>query len=155
MKKRYLGLFFAMLVLPAEAIHATGSTASPTIDVDVLLRPIARGERITPVDFTPAALPQAETRGALRAADIGDMEAVRPLTAGRIVRAVDVQPVQLVRRGEAVSIEIRRGALTIAAAGRALSNGRQGDPVRVLSTSTGHTIDATVGGPGKVLVALP
>lgn len=155
MKTRYLGLFVALLVLPAEAIHATNSVASPTIDVDVLARPIARGERISAVDFAPASLPNPEARGALRAADIGDIEALRPLTAGRIVRPTDVQPVQMVRRGEPVSIEMRSGALTIAASGRALGNGRHGDPVRVFSTSTGRTIDAVVGGPGKVLVALP
>lgn len=155
MKARYLGLFAALLVLPAEAIQATGSIASPAIDVDVLVRPIARGERISPVDFMPAALPQAEARGALRAADVTEVEALRPLTAGRVVRASDIQPVQLVRRGEPVSIEMRSGALMIAAAGRALGNGRQGDPVRVFSTSTGRTIDAVVGGPGKVLVRLP
>lgn len=155
MRMLYIGLFFAALVLPAKAINAAEGPASPTLNVDTLVRPIARGERIGSADFTPAALPTAQVRGALQAEDIGDVEAVRPLAAGHVVRAADIQPIQLVRRGDPVSIEIRKGALTIAANGRALASGSAGAAVRVFSTTTGRTIDAIVSGPGKVIVALP
>jgi flagella basal body P-ring formation protein FlgA len=58
---------------------------------------------------------------------------------------------KLVRRGQPVTLVVRSGTLTISAQGRALSDGRAGDLVRVVSSSS-RTIDGIVEGPGTVRV---
>jgi len=140
----------AALALVAAPAHAQ---VAPTAEADVLARPVGRGEAFSAADFERGPLPAAQVRGALRASDAIGREATRALAAGSPVRLTDTLPVQLVRRGEPVSILVKSGALTITAPGRALSGGGMGDAVRVFSNGTGRTLDATVSGSGKVLFA--
>ncbi|CAN5417055.1 hypothetical protein BH10PSE15_BH10PSE15_10060 [soil metagenome] len=142
------GLVLA-LSLAAPAVAQVVQTAP----ADVLARPIARGEAFSQDDFVREALPAAQVRGILRAIDAVGKEATRPLSAGSPVRPSDTLPVQLVRRGEPVSILVISGALTISAPGRALSGGGMGEAVRVFSNATGRTLDVVVSGTGKVLFA--
>jgi flagella basal body P-ring formation protein FlgA len=141
---------FAVLALVATPAVAQ---VAPTAEADVLARPIARGEAFSPADFEHGTLSAAQARGALRATDAVGREATRALAAGSPVRLTDTLPVQLVRRGEPVSILVTSGTLTITAPGRALSGGGKGDAVRVFSNATGRTLDAVVSGSGKVLFA--
>lgn len=145
----------ALRLLAVLALVATPAFAqlAPGAEGDVLARPIARGEAFSQGDFERGALPSGQVRGALRATDAVGREATRALSAGSAVRLVDTMPVQLVRRGEPVSILVQSGALTITAPGRALSGGGKGDAVRVFSNATGRTLDAVVSSTGKVLFA--
>lgn len=147
MSARYLLAALALLATPAVA------QVAPTAEADVLARPVGRGEAFSQGDFERGTLPAAQARGALRANDAVGREATRALAAGSPVRLTDTLPVQLVRRGEPVSILVHSGALTITAPGRALSGGGMGDAVRVFSNATGRTLDAVVSGTGKVLFA--
>jgi flagella basal body P-ring formation protein FlgA len=56
----------------------------------------------------------------------------------------------LVKRGEPVSLTIRSGTLLIRAQGRALSDGRRGDLVRVVALPTSRTLDGVVEANGAV-----
>lgn len=85
-----------------------------------------------------ALLGQAEP---LSAADIGLAEPRAPVAAPK-----------LVRRGQPVTVAIRSGALTITAHGRALADGRAGDMVRVV-TSSSRTLEGVVEASGAVRVA--
>lgn len=139
--------------VPAKA--QTVMAAATQVEVDVLSHPVMRGDRITPADFMRRLVSSAEARGVLDAANLFDVEAVRAIPAGRPLRPLDVQPLQLVHRGEPVSILLVSGPLTITASGRALANGRAGDPVRVFSIVTGRTLDGVVAAQGKVQVIAP
>jgi flagellar basal body P-ring formation protein FlgA len=52
-----------------------------------------------------------------------------------------------------VMLTVKSGGLTITAQGRALSDGRRGDIVRVVATPTNRTLDGAVEGPGAVRIA--
>jgi flagella basal body P-ring formation protein FlgA len=67
---------------------------------------------------------------------------------------VDTPPPQrrqhLVERNAIVTMEYRKGALTILAEGRALGAGGMDDRVRVMNISSRVTIEARVTGAGRV-----
>jgi len=136
-----LGSLLALLA--AQALPAP-------VETPVLARIVERGAVITEEDFTVQALPASQARGAMSAKAAGGMEAARRLTAGTVVRANDIIPPRLVRRGEPVTIYVRSGGLLISTSGRALDNGGRGDHVRVVANSTNRTLDAEVEGSGAV-----
>jgi flagella basal body P-ring formation protein FlgA len=80
------------------------------------------------------------------------LEARRPLFAGRVVRASDVQVPRAVRRQEAVTIHFKRGALTLRTEGRAMADGAVGDSVDILLEGRRAPISARIIGPGLVEV---
>lgn len=59
---------------------------------------------------------------------------------------------KLVRRGQAVTLAVRSGTLTITAQGRALADGREGDAVRVVTPSS-RTVEGVVEAGGTVRLA--
>lgn len=144
----------ALLAAQAASVPATPAVAA-TVDTPVLTRIVERGEVISSSDFAPEPLPAAQARGALQPRAANGMEAARRLAAGTVVRASDVTTPRLVRRGEAVTITVRSGGLTITTAGRTLDNGAKGDRVRVVANSTSKTLDAEVEGSGAVRVVAP
>ena len=77
---------------------------------------------------------------------------MRDLSAGATVRPGDLVAPRLVRRGEPVTVALRAGNLVITAAGRALSSGGRGEPVRVVVPATNRTLDGIVEGSGAVRI---
>jgi flagella basal body P-ring formation protein FlgA len=141
------------LVLALAAAPPSSPPAPPLVEVPVLNRTVERGESLSASDFSTEQRPVASARGAIGATATGGMEAKRRLTAGSIVRESDLARPQAVRRGEPVSIVYRVGGLSISTQGRALGAGAVGDPVRVVSLATNHTLDATVQSAGIVRLA--
>ncbi|GAA4009844.1 hypothetical protein GCM10022280_03640 [Sphingomonas swuensis] len=62
---------------------------------------------------------------------------------------------RLVRRGQPVTLLIRSGALRIATAGRALSDGQLGQRIRVVALATRRTLDGVVENNGEVRLFTP
>lgn len=148
------------LICAAVFIALAGpAVASPVpaepVEVPVLARAVEKGETLEEADFTSEQRGPNEVRGALPLSAAVGMEARRRLNVGAVLRASDVMPPQMVRRGEPVNILVARGGLSISAMGRALSGGAVGDQVRVVSTSTNRTLEATVSGPGVVNIMAP
>lgn len=125
------------------------------VAVDVLAHAMSRGSILSAEDFERKPLVPALARSALRVQDVAGMEATRNLAAGSHVRTGDVAPVALVRRGEAVTLVVQTGAITISAPGRALGDGAQGAAVRVVNLATNRTLDGRVEGTARVMVAIP
>lgn len=78
-----------------------------------------------------------------------------PLSAADLGLAeprAEVAAPKLVRRGRPVTLAVRSGALTITAQGRALTDGREGDMVRIV-TSASRTLEGVVEASGAVRVA--
>lgn len=138
-----LALLLAAATATMPATHAT----------PVLARPVERGEILSAEDFVSEEQPGPAVAGALAPAAARGMEAVRRLAPGSIVRAGDVMPPRLVRRGEPVTLTVRAGALTITAQGRALGDGRRGDFVRVVTLAGSRTLEGAVDGPATVRIA--
>jgi len=144
----------AMLATLAVLAPAPAPGAAEA-EADVLARPILRGKLFAQEDFVRKSVSAAMARFALRAQDVAGKEARRALPAGATVRAADVGAPTLVRRGEAVSLVMRSGRLTIAALGRALGDGAAGGLVRVVNLATDRTLDAHVIAAGTAEVRAP
>ncbi|AGH49093.1 flagellar basal body P-ring biosynthesis protein FlgA [Sphingomonas sp. MM-1] len=147
-------LSIALAVAGAPAPAAALPAPPPaTVQAPVLARTIEKGELMSAADFETAPLAPNAARGALPPAAAAGKEAARRLMAGAIVKGTDIVMPRLVRRGEAVTIAVVSGGLTITAPGRALTDGGKGDAVRVVSLSTNRTLDAVVDQPGRVRIA--
>jgi flagellar basal body P-ring formation protein FlgA len=85
-------------------------------------RPIDAGSIITADDLDAPGSPADSPIG---------REAIRRIPAGRTITAYDMRRVLAVRRGSAVAVSYRAGALKIATQGRALGDAALGQPVRV------------------------
>jgi flagella basal body P-ring formation protein FlgA len=80
------------------------------------------------------------------------LEARRSLAAGAILRESDFRRPILIIRNAPVSMEYARGSLIMSAEGRALSNGAEGDIVKVMNSTSKTVLTAIVTGRGKVAV---
>ncbi|MCH4152629.1 MAG: flagellar basal body P-ring formation chaperone FlgA [Sphingobium sp.] len=128
-----------MIALLALAAAASGGT-----EADVLVRPVARGEILRQDDFTRQGMSPAAARYALRAEEAAGKEAKRALPVGIALRASDIGPPTLIRRGDAITLLFRDGRLTISAPGKALSAGSAGAPIRIVNLASDRTLDARV-----------
>lgn len=87
---------------------------------------------------------------------ISDIESVagkasqRPLRAGQVVQKRLLAEATIVKRGDVVQIEARRGPVQVSASGEALEAGRRGDVVRVRNTTTSKVIRARIVDAGVV-----
>jgi flagella basal body P-ring formation protein FlgA len=72
------------------------------------------------------------------------VKAGEPLTAWVVAEPVDI------KQGAAVSLVVRRGALTISADGTSLEDARVGDTVRVVNSATKTTLRGTLIDPNTV-----
>ena len=138
--------------LLAVTASAAMAQAVPTATVTVLARPLDAGTLIAAGDLTTATVPAPQARGGLDVAALVGREAARRLNAGQPLRAYDVAAPQLVRRGQPVSIVVRRANLVITAAGRALASGAKGEAVRVQNSLSSAVIDAEVESAGVVRI---
>ena len=83
---------------------------------------------------------------------LGQAEPLSAVDLGLANRRLPVAAPKLVRRGQPVTLAVRSGALTITAQGRALTDGREGDMVRIV-TSASRTLEGVVEASGAVRVA--
>jgi len=143
-------MLFTLLAAAAQAAPAPAPAAPRDVAVAVLSRVVERGERVAASDFAVERRPPGQVQQALTAQEADGMEATRRLAAGAVVRRGDLAAPQVVHRGDAVTITLRNGGLSITSAGRALSGGGVGEPVRVVSLITNRTLDAVIEGAGHV-----
>lgn len=134
-----------------QTVRLTGR-AYETVTLPVLARPLDRRDVIGAGDLTTARFERryVPARALLDAREIADMAARRPLRAGDILTAGDVEPPRLVRRGELVTVVLRRPGLMLSARGRALADGAKGETVAVLNEQSRRTIQGTVLADGLV-----
>ncbi len=145
----------AMIALALLAASGPLVPAPAPADTPVLARAVEKGEMLSASDFTTAPLAPAAARGATQPRDAEGQETTRRLAAGSPVRATDIAPPRVVRRGEAVTIALVSGGLRITATGRALADAGKGEVVRVLNLSTNRTLNAVADTPGQVRLIAP
>lgn len=113
-------------------------------------RTIRPGAVIAPADVRLGPY-DAERALSAREEAVG-MVARRLLLAGRPLMEGDVGPPSIIRRNSHVALVFQRGALTIRAEGRALSDGAAGERVRVMNLASRQTVTGTVAADGSVTV---
>lgn len=152
------GRFAGMLVAPAtgtpEVRLAIAGRATRILEVPVLLNRLRPGDVISEADIAIVDMP-AQRVAADIALDIADMVGLSPrrlLSANVPVRLSDLRAPIVVHRGEAVTMLLNNGALTISARGKALEDGARNTLVRVVNIDSNRTIEAEIVGPGTVVV---
>ena len=97
--------------------------------------------------------PKIEAAGEAIVADqVIGMSAKRALRSGQVLRASDVIKADVVARHEIVTIVYEAPGLLLTVRGKALVAGAVGETINVLNVQSNRTIQATVYGPGQVVV---
>ncbi|MFT5048707.1 MAG: flagella basal body P-ring formation protein FlgA [Chlamydiales bacterium] len=123
---------------------------------EVLVRDIVRGAELGPQDLeqrrTKVQHQQNEApmdRRALRGA-----VAKRDMRAGEVVRLNDIERALVIRRGDMVHLEVHNGAITARAAAIAQEDGRIGDRVRIVMSSSRQELTAIASSKGRVEIRM-
>lgn len=137
----------------ALAAPSGAAAQEQTVEIAVLTSTVKAGEVISASDLEIQAVDARRARGALGMAEIAGLEARRPLTAGSPIRAHDLRQPNLIKKGQAVTMVVNHGNLTIAAKGKALEDGAKGSIVRVQNLSSNQIVQGEVAASGVVSVS--
>lgn len=77
------------------------------------------------------------------------------INAGSIVRAQDVEPPLLVKKGDIVSVDCVSGGFVVRTPARATENGREGEVITFQSTTSKHTFRARIAKAGLAVTLAP
>ena len=123
---------------------------------DVLVRDVPRGGTLTPEDIQRrrVLVKQHDTGRPIEKAALRGATARRDLHSGEIVHLSDVEREVVIRRGDMVHVEVKKGAITARGAGVAQEDGRIGDSVRVVMSSTQAEVVATAAGRERVEIRM-
>ena len=119
--------------------------------VVVATRPVARGSIVTAADVEVRMIePTARTSGQQATFDsvekIIGMEARKPMQAGEIVLADQVQSPVIVKRGELITVGSQSGGIRVRTSGKALQDGAKDELIAVESLESKQRYDARVVG---------
>ena len=143
---------FAAAVL-AIAAPSGAAAQQQMVEIAVLSSAVKAGEIISANDLETQAVDARRARGALGMEEIAGLEARRPLTPGSPIRAHDLRQPNLIKKGQAVTMVVSHGNLTIAAKGKALEDGSKGNVVRVQNLSSNQVVQGEVTATGLVTVS--
>lgn len=94
-------------------------------------------------------------QGALIGRDaLSSMRTRRALAAGAVLASADLEPVPVVRRGQAVTLVARSGALEVRAPGKALADAAAGQRLAVEATGSRRVVQGIARSADQVEVAL-
>jgi flagella basal body P-ring formation protein FlgA len=85
----------------------------------------------------------------LSMADISQMEAIRTIRVGQLLRASDLKPATLIKKGDNVKLVVGGGALKITVTMVALDNGKLDQQINLLNPESGEQVRAIVTGAGQ------
>ncbi|MEO9902834.1 MULTISPECIES: flagellar basal body P-ring formation chaperone FlgA [Alphaproteobacteria] len=129
----------------------------PVIEVPVLSRHAAPGETIHASDivWTEMRARRSNYNTVTSADQLVGMSARRPISAGRVIRRTDVKPIELIHKGDLVTMIFRTSFMTLTLRGQALESGARNDTIRVKNLSSGKTVVGSITQSGIVSVAGP
>lgn len=152
------GRLTADLVTPAtgpeQQRQSVTARAIDMVELPVLNRRLAPGEMIGEADLTYITMPRDRlAAGAIiDSADLVGKSTRRAVVANQPVNGRDVREPVIVEKGTLVTIVLQSGAMMLSSQGKALADGSAGELVRIVNTSSGRVIEATVAGPNLVTV---
>lgn len=129
-------------------------------DVSVIAQVVTAARALRPDDvlepedlsITPVRLRTARHDFLTDAGQAVGKRVLKPVSAGAPIRAAALTEPYSVKKGDRVTIEAKRGGLTIHAVGITKSSGKIGQIVAVTNQDSGREIRARVAGPGLVQV---
>lgn len=131
--------------------------AVEAVEIVTTARALERGTIIASADLRIERRPKTAARDGL-VADAGlatGMEVRRALREGQTIRTADLSEPTLVKSGEAVSMMLKSGSLTLTATGQAMSDGKIGGAVNVMNIQSKRVLQGIVTGPDQVTVQPP
>jgi flagella basal body P-ring formation protein FlgA len=137
-----------------NVLRYTG-TYMETFEVATLARPIAVGEIVRAADVVVVRRPRSEftaniITSAEQAVGLAARRAMRP---GDTLRQTDLARPEIVARNDNVTITYQVPGVMLTMRGKALEGGSHGDVIAVMNVQSKRSIQATVAGPGHVIVA--
>lgn len=135
----------------------TQGEVHPVIEIPVLSRHMAPGETIQAGDivWTEMRARRSSYNTVSSTDQLVGMSARRPISAGRVIRRTDVKPIELIQKGDLVTMIFRTAFMTLTLRGRALEDGARKDTIRVENLASGKTVVGSVTDSGIVSVAGP
>lgn len=129
-------------------------TVQETVATATLTRSMRPGEVIKASDVVVERRPRLEVGSDVMTAEqaVG-LAAKHPLRGGQALRPADLVKAQIVQRNEAVTIIYEVPGVTLTVRGKAMEAGAMGDIVSVQNVQSNRTIQGTVIGPGRIIVA--
>jgi flagella basal body P-ring formation protein FlgA len=142
----------------------SGNGWSVYVPVDVAIhrpvvaaaRPLPRDAAITAADLQLLERDVASLNGQFLTAidEAVGLSARRPLAAGAVLSRDQLLQPLLIRRGDAVTIRVESGGLSVNMPGVAMTDGRRGEPIRVKNSNSARIVDAQVVEAGVVTVPM-
>lgn len=123
-------------------------------EVVVLNRPLPRGVVLQPGDLRMEARDTTSLHGGYFDAveQATGMLSRRSLSAGTVLTHNAIEAPRLVQRGQQVVLLARAGGLEVRSAGKALSDGAEGQLIKVRNTRSSRVVEALVTAPGTAVV---
>ncbi len=122
-------------------------------DAVVAVNALRKGHEIMVDDIE---LIRAEQRGSQSVAssleEVLGMTAKRPINPGDIIKRSYIMPMNLIKRGDVVTLRIENDKLMVRAMGKAMQNGARGAVISA-RTLSGKEVFGTVVGPGELRVS--
>lgn len=152
------GRLSAEIVAPATGPEVTrqpvGARAVDMVELPALSRRLTQGEVISDADITWVRQPRDRVQAGVvfEASEMIGKTVRRAVAPNQAVYVRDVREPVVVAKGQAVTILLKTNAMTLTASGKALSDGAQGELVRIVNTSSSRVIEAVVAGPNLVTV---
>lgn len=139
---------------PEQLRQSVSARAIDMVELPVLNRRLAPGEMIGEADLSYISMPRDRlAAGAVTdSADLVGKAARRAVVANQPINGRDIREPVIVAKGTLVTILLQSGAMTLSSQGKALADGSTGELVRIVNTSSGRVIEATVAGPNLVTV---
>lgn len=125
-----------------------------TLEVPVLAHAVKAGDEIRAgdIDYVRIRTNAVAGRMIVNAEDLVGMSPRRTLPAGKVISATDLAMPRLVKKGQLVTMVLKTPVMSLTVQGKALSDGAQGEVIKVSNTSSQKIIDAVVSGHQEVTV---
>jgi flagella basal body P-ring formation protein FlgA len=136
------------------SVLAFGGPALAQSTLPVSARMLERGTILSEADLSLVDAPAVGPRPFVinDISRLVGMELRRTLPAGQPFYTNDVKTPDLIKRGEQVTLVVRRGGMTITAAGKAMDDGGRDQTIRVQNVASRRTVEGRVTAPGIVVV---
>lgn len=139
-------------VVNAAAMPAVAQRGA-TVEVLTYARNLAAGDVLQPEDVIWSTVQTHLAQGGSPSDPdmVIGLSARRALRAGAVVGARDLISPRVIARNDMVEVAFVAGGVTLTVTGRATRDAAVGEPVPVLNTTSGRTIDAIASGPGQAM----
>ncbi|WP_309630042.1 flagellar basal body P-ring formation chaperone FlgA [Brevundimonas sp.] len=142
---------------PGGAVSTTRSVTpavaqrGATVEVLTYARNLAAGDLVQPEDVVWSTVQAHLAQGGSPsdAEQVIGLSARRALRAGAVVGQRDLISPRVIARNDMVEVAYVAGGVILTVTGRATRDAAVGEPVPVLNTTSGRTIDAIASGPGQ------